>query len=94
MEGETKQVSAQLRTSSARTSKVIKDSESLEAVVEVAGRGMLSLNVDSGGGYSLRARPERESTPTKNLLAVGVLQPDGIVSVLPKDANPAEQESD
>jgi hypothetical protein len=93
MEGETKQVSAQLRTSSARTSKVIKDSESLEAVVEVAGRGTLSLNVDSGGGYSLRARPEREATPTKNLLAVGVLQSEGIVSVLPKDANPAEQES-
>jgi hypothetical protein len=94
MGGETKQVSAQLRTSSARTSKVIKDSESLEAVVDVAGRGTLTLYVDSGGGYSLRAHPERDATPTKNLLAVGVLRPDGVVSVLPEGANPTDSEPD
>jgi hypothetical protein len=74
-EGETKHVSAQLRTSSARTSKVIKDSESIETVVEIAGRGMLTLNVDSGGGYSLRARPERDATPTKNLLQSACYSP-------------------
>jgi hypothetical protein len=94
MEDETKQVSAQLRTSSARTSKVIKDSESIEAVVDVVGRGTLTLNVDSGGGYSLRARPEGEATPTKNLLAVGVLRTDGVVSVLPEGANPTDPEPD
>jgi hypothetical protein len=94
MEDETKQVSAQVRTSSARTSKVIKDSESVEAVVNILGRGTLTLSVDSRGGYSLRARPEGEATPTKNLLAVGVLRADGVVSVLPEAAGPTEHEPD
>jgi hypothetical protein len=94
MEGETKQVSAQLRTFSARTSKVIKDRESVEAVVDVSGRGTLTLYVDSQGGYSLRVRPEGEATPTRNLLEVDVLRADGVVSVLPEGVNPTEHEPD
>jgi hypothetical protein len=84
MEGETRQVSAQLRTSSFKASKVIKDRESVKAVVDVSGRGTLTLSVDSGGGYSLRARPEGEATPSRDLLAVGVLRADGVVSILPR----------
>ena len=94
MESETRQVSAQLRTSSAKTSKVMKDRESVEAVVDVSGKGTLTLCVDSGGGYSLRARPEGESTPTRDLLAVGVLRADGVVSVLPEDVSPGVHESE
>ena len=88
MEGETKQVSAQLRTSSDRTSKVIKDRESVDAVVDVSGRGTLILSVDSGGGYSLRARPAGEANSSRDLLAVGVLRADGVVSVLSEDLSP------
>ena len=85
MESDTRQVSAQLRTSSSKSSKVIKDRERVEAVVEVSGRGTLTLSVDSEGGYSLRARPEGAATPSRDLLAVGVLRADGVVSVPSED---------
>lgn len=45
------QVRAQLRSASGRSSKVIKDRESIEAVVEVPGAGRLVLHVDCRGGY-------------------------------------------
>jgi hypothetical protein len=51
-------VRAQLRSDSGRSSKVIKDGDGTEAVVEVPGVGELVLRVDSAGGFSLRGRPE------------------------------------
>jgi hypothetical protein len=74
---------AQLRSASGRSSKVIKDRQAIEAVVEVAGVGRLVLNVDSRGAYSLRGRPEGdeadEATSQGDVLAVGVLGANGIV---------------
>jgi hypothetical protein len=81
---------AQLRSDSARSSKVIKDREGIEAVVEVPGAGRLVLRVDSAGGYSLRGRPEgyegREGDEgdegvRRVLIAVGVMRAEGIVAV-------------
>ena len=46
---------AQLHSSSGRTSKIIKDHTRIETLVEVVGAGRLILDVDSKGGYSLRA---------------------------------------
>jgi hypothetical protein len=94
MESETRQVSAQLRTSSAKTSKVIKDRESVEAVVDVSGMGTLTLSVDSGGGYSLRARPAGDATSSRDLLAVGVLRTNGVVSILPGGTSPSLRHSE
>ena len=74
---------AQLRSASGRSSKVIKDHESIEGVVEVPGAGRLVLHVDRGGGYSLRGRPEGDEASSRDLLVVGVLRPDGIVAVRP-----------
>jgi hypothetical protein len=79
---------AQLRAASGRSSKLLKDPDGLEAVVEVPGRGALVLSVQSGGGFSLRARAEtddrgREASGGK-LVAVGVLGDEGVVSVVPK----------
>ena len=45
-----RQVRAQLRSDSGRSSKVINDREGIEAVVEVPGAGELVLRVDSAGG--------------------------------------------
>ena len=84
---------AQLRASSGRSSKVVKDRKGIEAVVEVPGAGRLVLNMDSGGGYSLRAYPEDEEPPSGDLLAVGVMRADGIVAVLPEELS-AEHELD
>ena len=80
---------AQLRASSGRSSKLLKDPEGFEAVVEVPGRGALVLSVQSGGGFSLRARAEtddrgRESARGDYLVAVGVLGDEGVVSVVPE----------
>ena len=78
---------AQLRSDSAKSSKVIKDREAIEAVVEVPGAGRLVLRVDSGGGFSLRGRPEGEQADGaagRDLLAVGVVRADGIVAVRPE----------
>jgi hypothetical protein len=80
-------VKAQLRSASGRSSKVIKDRQAIEAVVEVPGAGRLVLHVDSRGGYSLRGRPEGheadEATSQEDMLAVGVLGANGIVDDAP-----------
>ena len=74
-------VTAQLRSSSGRSSKIIKDPTQVGVVVEVAGVGTFVLDVNSGGGYSLRAHPEGGEEAGKDLLAVGVVRADGIVAV-------------
>jgi hypothetical protein len=79
---------AQLRAASGRSSKLLKDPDGLEAVVEVPGRGALVLSVQSGGGFSLRARAEtaergREAA-VGELVAVGVLGDEGVVTVVPE----------
>jgi hypothetical protein len=79
------EVKAQLHSSSARSSKIIKDHTQIETVVEVEGRGRLVLDVDSNGGYSLRAYPEDSEDPSRNLLAVGVVKADRIVSIHPEE---------
>jgi hypothetical protein len=79
------EVKAQLLSSSARSSKIIKDHTQIETVVEVEGRGRLVLDVDSRGGYSLRAYPEDSEDPSRNLLAVGVVKADRIVSIHPEE---------
>ena len=78
---------AQLRSDSGRSSKVIKDREAIEAVVEVPGAGKLVLRVDSAGGFSLRGRPEGEQADgaaRRDLVAVGVMRADEIVAVRPE----------
>ena len=85
-------VTAQLHSSSGRSSKLLKDSTRIETLVEVAGAGTLVLKVDSAGGYSLRAYPERVEERGRDLLAVGVLRADGIVAIRPEESF-AEQES-
>jgi hypothetical protein len=85
------QVTAQLRAASGRNSKMIKDREAIEAVVEVAGAGTLVLKVDSEGGYSLRAYPERVEEPGRDLLSVGVLRAEEIVAIRPEESS-AEHE--
>ena len=77
-------VTAQLRSSSGRSSKAIKDPTHVGAVVEVAGVGTFVFDVNSGGGYSLRAYPEGGDDPSKDLLAVGVVRADGIVALNPE----------
>ena len=42
------------------------------------------LDVDSKGGYSLRAYPEDSEDPSRDLLAVGVMHADGIVAIHPQ----------
>jgi len=74
-------VKAQLHSSSGRSSKILKDHTQLETVVEVEGLGRLILNVDSKGGYSLRAYPEDSEDLSRDLLAVGVVKADRIVSL-------------
>jgi hypothetical protein len=74
-------VKAQLHSSSARSSKILKDHTQIETVVEVAGAGRLVLEVDSKGGYSLRAYPEDSEDLSRDLLAVGVVKADRIVSI-------------
>ena len=49
--------------------------------MEVEGLGRLILNVDSKGGYSLRAYPEDSEDLSRDLLAVGVVKADRIVSL-------------
>ena len=81
-------LTAQLRSSSGRSSKLLKDRERIETVVEVAGAGTLVLAVDGAGGYSLRAYPEGG----RDLLAVGVVRADGIVAVRPEESPGADLE--
>jgi hypothetical protein len=77
-------VRAQLHSSSGRSSKILRDHTQIETVVEVEGVGRLVLDVDSKGGYSLRAYPEGSEDPSRDLLAVGALKADGIVAIRPE----------
>jgi len=77
-------VTAQLRSSSGRSSKILKDHARIGTVVEVAGVGALVLDVNSGGGYSLRVYLEGDEDRGRDLLAVGVVNADGIVAIDPK----------
>ena len=92
MDAHVKEVNAQLRSSSGSSSKVIKDRERIEAVVEVAGAGTLVLYVDGSGGYSLRGYPEGDEGPTRDLLAVGVMRADGILAVHLEGTSPVQHE--
>jgi hypothetical protein len=83
---------AQLHSSSGRSSKLLKDHTQIETVVEVEGVGRLVLDVDSRGGYSLRAYAEASEDPSRDLLAVGVLKADGIVAIHPEGLSAAEGE--
>jgi len=85
-------VRAQLHSSSGRSSKILKDHTQLETVVEVEGAGRLVLDVDSRGGYSLRAYAEGIEHPSRDLLAVGVVKADGIISIHPEGLSAAEGE--
>ncbi len=83
----TRRLEAQLHAASGRSSKLLKDADGIEAVVEVPGRGTLTLSVHSGGGYSLRARPgpddRGDEAAGRDLVAVGVLGAEEVVSVVP-----------
>jgi hypothetical protein len=83
---------AQLHSSSGRSSKILRDHTQIETVVEVEGVGRLVLDVDSAGGYSLRAYAEGSEDPSRDLLAVGVLKADGIVSIHPEGLSATEGE--
>jgi hypothetical protein len=85
-------VKAQLHSSSGRSSKIIRDHTQIETVVEVEGVGRLVLDVDSAGGYSLRAYPEGSEDPSRDLLAVGVLKADGILAVHPEGLSAVDGE--
>jgi hypothetical protein len=52
----------------------------------------LVLDVDSAGGYSLRAYPEGSEDPSRDLLAVGVLKADGILAVQPQGLSAVDGE--
>jgi hypothetical protein len=77
-------VRAQLHSSSARSSKILKDHTQIESVVEVEGMGRVVLDVDSRGGYSLRPYPEDSEDPSRDLLAVGVVRAEEIVAIHPE----------
>jgi hypothetical protein len=85
-------VRAQLHSSAGRSSKIIRDHTQIETIVEVEGVGRLVLEVDSAGGYSLRAYPEGSEDPSRDLLAVGVVQADGIVSIHPEGLSAVDGE--
>ena len=81
---------AQLRSASGRSSKLIKDRQAIEVLVEVSGRGTLVLRVDSGGGYSLRGRPAGKGAgeaESQDLIAVGVVRADEIVAIRPEGSS-------
>ena len=87
------QLTAQLHSSSGKSSKIIKDHARIETVVEVEGVGRLVLDVDGGGGYSLRAYPEEGGEdPSRDLLAVGVVQADGILAIRPEGLSAVDGE--
>ncbi len=83
---------AQLRTSSDRRSKILKDVEHIEATVMVEGVGTLVFKVDGGGGYSLRGYPEGGDASGRNLLALGVMREEGIEAVYPYEVPATEGE--
>ena len=85
-------VKAQLHASSGRTSKIIKDHTRIETLVEVVGAGRLILDVDSKGGYSLRAYLEGSEDPSRDLLAVGVVRAEEIVAIHPQGLSAVDGE--
>jgi len=85
-------VRAQLHSSSGRSSKLLRDHTHIETVVEVGGVGRLVLDVDSGGGYSLRAHPEGSEDRSRDLLAVGVVHAEGIVAIHPEKPSAVDGE--
>jgi hypothetical protein len=85
-------VSAQLHSSSGRSSKIIKDHTHIGTVVEVAGVGRFELDVTSGGGYSLWAYPEGSEEPSRGLLAVGVVHADEIIAINPEGLSAVDDE--
>jgi hypothetical protein len=87
-----RRVKAQLHSSSGRSSKLIRDHTQIETVVEVEGVGRLVLDVDSRGGYSLRAYPVVKEDPSRDLLAVGVVHADGIVAIHPEELSAVDGE--
>jgi hypothetical protein len=52
----------------------------------------LVLNVDSRGGYSLRAYPEGVDAPERDLLAVGAMHAEGVVAIHPEGLATADGE--
>ena len=60
-----RRLEAQLHSASGRSSKIIKDAEGIEAVVEVPGRGTLTLSVHSGAGTRCGHVPRRQTTEGK-----------------------------
>jgi hypothetical protein len=85
-------VRAQLHSSAGRSSKILRDHTQIETVVEVDGVGRLVLDVDSRGGYSLRAYAEGNGDPSRDLLAVGVLKAEGIVAIHPEGLTAIDSE--
>jgi hypothetical protein len=83
---------AQLHSSSARSSKILKDNTQIETVVEVEGVGRLVVDVDSRGGYSLRAYPAGSADPGRDLLAVGVVRAEGIIAIRPEGLSAVDGE--
>ena len=83
-----RRLEAQLHAASGRSSKILRDADSMEAVVEVPGRGRLTLSVQKGGGYSLRVHPEMDErgreAAHRDLVALGVLGAEEVVSVVPE----------
>ena len=85
-------IRAQLRTSSDRRSKILKDLEHIEATVTVEGVGTLVFKVDGAGGYSLRGYPEGDEASGRDLLAVGVIHADGMEAIYPYGLSVTENE--
>ena len=83
----TRRLEAQIHAASSRSSKILRDAESIEAVVEVPSRGRLTLSVQKGGGYSLRVHSEMDErgreAAHRDLVALGVLGAEEVVSVVP-----------
>ena len=52
--------------------------------MELAGVGRYVLDVNSGGGYSLRVYPEGSEEPSRDLLAVGLMHADEIIAINPE----------
>ncbi len=61
----TGRLAAQLRSASGRRSKLLKDADGIEAVVEVPGRGTLTLSVRRGAGTRFAPVPRRTPRETK-----------------------------
>ena len=83
-------VRAQLHSSSDRSSKLPPDENPLPAPVRTPMRRSSVLDVDSAGGYSLRAYPEDSEDPSRDLLAVGVVRAEGIVAVHPEQLSASD----